>query len=76
MRQRYIEIVGSSRAGPNFPVRVATKRTYFLDLAGAPHCGGATARFEAEIRGEKGGTPFGLKPVALARDEAIRRGPR
>jgi hypothetical protein len=52
---------------PLFASSFATKKTYFLDLAGAPHCGGATACFEAEIRGEKGGTPFGPKPVALAR---------
>ena len=45
----------------------ATKKRYFLDLAGAPHCGNATACFEGEIRGEKGGTPFGPKRVALAR---------
>ena len=52
---------------PLYASSFATKKTYFLDLAGAPHCGGATACFEAEIRGEKGGTPFGPKPVALAR---------
>ena len=52
---------------PLFASSFATRRTYSLDLGGVPHCGGATACFEAEIRGEKGETPFGLKPVTLAR---------
>ena len=45
----------------------ATKKTYVLDLSGAPDCGQATACFEAEFRGEKGGTPFGQRRVSLAR---------
>ena len=44
----------------------ATRRTYVLDLSGAPDCGQATACFEAEFRGEKGGTPFGRRKVRLA----------
>jgi hypothetical protein len=44
-----------------------TRRTYTLSLADVPHCGEATACFEAEFRGEKGGSPFGSKRVALAR---------
>jgi hypothetical protein len=52
---------------PLYASSFATKKTYFLDLAGAPDCGNATACFEAEIRGEKGGKPFGLKRVTLAR---------
>src|SRR3954451_7159589 len=44
----------------------ASRKTYFLDLAGVPGCGGANACFEAEITGQKGGTPFGSKAVKLA----------
>ncbi len=44
-----------------------TRRTYTLSLADVPRCGEATACFEAEFRGEKGGSPFGSKRVALAR---------
>jgi hypothetical protein len=44
-----------------------TRRTYTLSLADVPDCGEATACFEAEFRGEKGGAPFGAKRVALAR---------
>jgi hypothetical protein len=44
-----------------------TRRTYTLSLGAVPDCGEATACFEAEFRGEKGGTPFGSKRVALAR---------
>lgn len=44
-----------------------TRRTYTLSLADVPGCGEATACFEAEFRGEKGGAPFGSKRVALAR---------
>jgi hypothetical protein len=44
-----------------------TRRTYTLSLADAPDCGEATACFEAEFRGEKGGTPFGSRRVSLAR---------
>jgi hypothetical protein len=44
-----------------------TRGTYTLSLADIPDCGEATACFEAEFRGEKGGTPSGLKRVALAR---------
>jgi hypothetical protein len=51
---------------PLYASSSATKKTYFLDLAGAPRCGNATACFEAEIWGQKGGTPFGLRPVRLA----------
>jgi hypothetical protein len=44
-----------------------TRRTYILSLGAVPDCGEATACFEAEFRGEKGGTPFGAKRVTLAR---------
>ena len=52
---------------PLYAEGFATKQTYVLDASGAPHCGQATACFEAEFRGEQGGTPFGSKRVALAR---------
>jgi hypothetical protein len=45
----------------------ATRKAYFLDLSGMPDCGQATACFEAEFSGVKGGTPFGFKRVTLAR---------
>jgi len=45
----------------------ASRKAYFLDLAGVPDCGQATACFEAEISGQKGGTPFGFKAVKLAK---------
>jgi hypothetical protein len=45
----------------------ASRKAYFLDLSGAPDCGQATACFEAEFSGQKGGTPYGFKPVRLAR---------
>jgi hypothetical protein len=44
-----------------------TRRTYTLSLADVPDCGEATACFEAEFRGEEGGTPFGSRRVTLAR---------
>src|SRR5690242_1701487 len=44
-----------------------TKQTYTLSLADVPRCGEATACFEAEFSGRKGGTPFGSKRVTLAR---------
>jgi hypothetical protein len=44
-----------------------TRKTYTLSLADVPDCGEATACFEAEFRGEKGGAPFGSERVALAR---------
>src|SRR4051812_47628323 len=44
-----------------------TRKTYTFSLAGVPDCGEATACFEAEFSGQKGGTPFGFKRVALAR---------
>jgi hypothetical protein len=52
---------------PLYPDSFATRRTYFLDLSGMPDCGQATACFEAEFSGVKGGTPFGFKRVTLAR---------
>src|SRR3954470_3274849 len=51
---------------PLYATSFASRKTYFLDLAGVPDCGGANACFEAEIWGQKGGTPFGFKPVKLA----------
>jgi rRNA maturation protein Nop10 len=44
-----------------------TRRTYTLSLGAVPDCGEATACFEAEFRGQKGGAPFGKRRVALAR---------
>jgi hypothetical protein len=44
-----------------------SRRTYTLSLADVPDCGEATACFEAEFSGIKGGTPFGFKRVTLAR---------
>jgi hypothetical protein len=44
-----------------------TRRTYTLSLADIPNCGEATACFEAEFSGQKGGTPFGFRSVTLAR---------
>jgi hypothetical protein len=44
-----------------------TRKTYTLSLGAVPDCGEATACFEAEFRGQKGGAPFGSKRVALAR---------
>jgi hypothetical protein len=52
---------------PLYATHFATRRTYSLDLGGAPDCGGANACFEAEFTGEKGGTPFGMKTVTLAK---------
>src|SRR3954471_1067931 len=52
---------------PLYPDGFASRKAYFLDLAGVPDCGQATACFEAEISGQKGGTPFGLKAVKLAK---------
>src|SRR4051794_2025278 len=51
---------------PLYADSFASRKAYFLDLAGVPDCGGANACFEAEITGQKGGTPFGFKPVKLA----------
>jgi len=51
---------------PLYADAFASRRAYFLDLAGVPDCGQATACFEAEISGQKGGTPFGPKAVKLA----------
>jgi hypothetical protein len=44
-----------------------SRKTYTLSLADVPDCGEATACFEAEFSGMKGGTPFGFKRVTLAR---------
>jgi hypothetical protein len=44
-----------------------TRKTYALSLADVPGCGEATACFEAEFSGQKGGTPYGFKRVRLAR---------
>jgi hypothetical protein len=44
-----------------------SKRSYTLSLGAVRHCGEATACFEADFMGTKGGTPFGPKPVTLAR---------
>jgi hypothetical protein len=52
---------------PLYPDAFATRRSYEFDLGGAPDCGGATACFEAEFSGIKGGTPFGMRRVSLAR---------
>jgi hypothetical protein len=52
---------------PLYPDAFATRRGYELDLGGVPDCGGANACFEAEFTGSKGGKPFGMKRVALAR---------
>ena len=52
---------------PLYPDSFATRRGYELDLGGVPDCGGATACFEAEFSGLKGGTPFGMRRVSLAR---------
>jgi hypothetical protein len=52
---------------PLYADAFATRRTYELDLGGVPDCGGANACFEAEFSGRRGGTPFGLRSVTLAR---------
>lgn len=52
---------------PLYPDSFATRRSYALDLGGVRHCGGATACFEAEFSAVKGGTPFGMRKVTLAR---------
>jgi hypothetical protein len=44
-----------------------TKHGYTLSLGAVRHCGEATACFEADFMGEKGGTPFGSRKVTLAR---------
>ena len=44
-----------------------TKRGYTFSLADVPDCGEATACFEAEFSGQKGGTPFGFTSVKLAK---------
>jgi hypothetical protein len=50
-----------------FPEHWQTKKTYTLSLGAVRHCGEATACFEADFMGQKGGTPFGSRQVALAR---------
>ena len=52
---------------PLYADAFATRKAYQLDLGGVKDCGGANACFEAEFSGQKGGTPFGMKPVTLAR---------
>lgn len=41
------------------------RRSYTLALAGAPHCGSATACFIADFSARKGGKPFGTERVML-----------
>jgi hypothetical protein len=50
-----------------YPDHWETKKTYTLSLADIPRCGEATACFEAEFSGRKGGAPFGARRVALAK---------
>jgi hypothetical protein len=50
-----------------FPEHWQTKTSYTLSLGAVRHCGEATACFEADFMGQKGGTPFGSKAVKLAR---------
>jgi len=52
---------------PLYADAFATRKGYELDLGGVPDCGGANACFEAEFTGQKGGTPFGMKSVKLAK---------
>jgi hypothetical protein len=44
-----------------------TKHSYTLSLGAVRHCGEATACFEADFMGQKGGAPFGSRKVTLAR---------
>jgi hypothetical protein len=44
-----------------------TKRNYTLSLGAVRHCDEATACFETDFMGQKGGMPFGSKAVTLAR---------
>jgi hypothetical protein len=50
-----------------FPEHFQTKRRYTLSLGAVRHCGEATACFEADFMGSKGGKPFGQTAVTLAR---------
>src|ERR1700761_5549641 len=50
-----------------YPEHFQTKRRYTLSLGAVRHCGEATSCFEADFMGVKGGTPFGMKAVTLAR---------
>ena len=45
----------------------ARRNGYTLSLAGDPQCGGASACFLADFSARRGGRPFGLRRVTLAR---------
>jgi hypothetical protein len=49
-----------------FPEHRQAKNSYTLSLGAVRHCGEATACFEADFMGQKGGTPFGTGSVTLA----------
>jgi hypothetical protein len=50
-----------------YPEHRQSKAGYTLSLGAVRHCGEATACFEADFMGQKGGAPFGAKSVKLAR---------